>query len=179
MCLHVPGDIDADVSVAETIILPNQPNDGQVIHGPMGGDGYTSPLARYEIDASLLMDSGGGTWRIAINLDPQYLNVVSVMQLEQDIASDTTAFAMDIKLRASNFIFRVGGDLKQLNTAAANAFWSPPPMIDPLTIDFRLNNIDGDTGRATATVYLFKKGAQHIVPIERIMQCLVRSGTVT
>ncbi len=167
------------MSVAETLDLPAQPVTGKVIHGPMGGNGMTSPLARYEIDAQLVMDASGGTWRISVNMDPQYLNVVSVMQLEQDIASDTTAFAMDIKLRASDFIFRVGGDLLQLNTGSASRMWTPPPMIDPVTIDFRLNNIDGDTGRLTATVYLFKKGAQHVVPIEKIMQCLVRTTAVT
>lgn len=167
------------MSVLEDITLPAQPSTGQVIHGPMGGDGLTSPLARYEIDMSLAMDASGGTFRLSVNMDQQYLNVIALMQLEQDIASDTTAFAMDIKIRPSNFIFRVAGDLIQLDSAAASRLWCPPPIIDPRTMDFRLDNTDGDTGRCTATVYLFKKGAQHMVPIDKIMQCLVRTSSVT
>lgn len=144
----------------------------------MGGDGWTAPQGRYEVDVSLAMDATGGTWRVAINMDPQYMNLIALMQLETDQASDAIAFAMDMKLKASTNIFRVAGDLAQLDSASASGLWSVPPAIDPVTMDFRLVNTDTFTGRATATIYVFRKGAQHIVPIDKIFQCLVRAGSL-
>lgn len=168
------------MSVSETTSIPiAQPASGSVLFQPMGGDGWTSPQGRYEIDISLAMNVSGGTWRIAVQLDPQYMNLVALMQLETDQASDTIPFAMDMKLKASTNIFRVAGDLLQLDSASCSRLWSVPPAIDVKDIDFRLDNTDTFTGRATATIYVFRKGAQHIIPIDKIFQCLVRAGSVT
>lgn len=167
------------MSVLESIDLPGQPATGLNFFQPMGGDGYRAPLGRYECHISLAMDASGGTFRVTVNLDAQYMNIVAMMQLEQNIASDTTAFAMDVKLRAATNIYRVAGDLLQLDSAAASRLWLPPLMIDPVSIDFRLDNVDGDTAISTATVYCFKKGAQHVVPINFFADTLPRGTTVT
>lgn len=166
------------MSVTETINLPAQPTTGTVRYGPMGGDGWTAPLARYEIEASLDMDGSGGTWRIAINMDPQFMSVVALMGLLTDQGSDTIAFSMDCRLDAANVQYRVAGDLKQLHSTNAQALWALPPIIDPVAIDFRLVNTDTFDGIGTCTIYLFKKSAQHVVPINVIMSCLPRSGSV-
>lgn len=166
------------MTIFETISLPNQPVTGSAIFQPMGGDGWTAPLGRYEVDASLTMDASGGTWSIGVELDRQFMNLVALMQLEMNISSDTEAFSMDIKMRAATNIYRVAGDLLQTQTTSINRIWSPPPIIDPVNMDFRLGNTDTKIGRATGTVYCFRKGAQHEVPIDKLLQCLVRAGSV-
>lgn len=167
------------MAVIDQIQLPLQPASGTTIFGPLGGNGYTSPLGRYEVDATLVMDGTTGAWRIAMHMDLQYMSLVSIAQMETNEPSDTIAFAIDIKQRAATNIYRVAGDMKQLDSASANVQWCPPPIIDPVTVDFRMLNTDTFTGRATCTIYLFKKGAQHIVPVFELMKCLIRAGSVT
>ncbi len=167
------------MAVTETVTLPGQPATGSVLYQPMGGDGRTAPMGRYEIDASLAMDGTGGAWDFLFELDPQYMNLVSVMGIFLNQGADTIGFTMDIKLQENTSIFRVAGDLLQLSSTGASRLWSPPPIVDPVGIDFRLVNSDTFTGAATATIYVFRKGVQHEVPIDKIFQCLTRAGSVT
>jgi len=143
----------------------------------MGGDGWSSPKARYEIDAQLAQDATGGVWSIVCTLDPQFMNLVALMQMTEDVAADTTQFSMEILAPGT---YRVSGDLlKGGQDTNSSRVWAPPPIIDPSRITWRLlNATDTKIGFATATVYVFNKSAQHVVPIEQIFRCLPRGGSV-
>jgi len=145
----------------------------------MGGDGWVAPQQRYEIDALLTMDVSGGVAQITLTMDPQFMSVIALAGCLTNQAADDIAFSMDVHLRSSaGAQYRVAGDLKQLHNTNASILWSLPPIVDPASIDFRMVNVDGFTMTATLTVYLFRKSAQHNVPIDKIFQCLPRSGSL-
>jgi len=166
------------VTVFEVINLPDQPAIGSIRYQPMGGDGWESPKARYEINVQLAGDVSGQIWLVSCVLDPQFMNLVALMALTVDVASDTTEFSMDTKLSEGGSTYRVAGDLLQATQDNSSRLWTPPPMIDPVSINFRLLNVDGVIGTCDATVYLFNKSAQHVVPIEQIFQCLPRASSM-
>lgn len=168
------------MSVSDLFTLPAQPASGSAKYGPMGGDGRTSPLCRYEVNVALAMDAGGGTFRVGIDLDPQFMNLVAMMQLNID-RDNAEPFRMDISLgdQANPVQFNADGVLKvNHNAGNASITWSPPPLIDPIRVDFRLANTDTFTGTCDLIVYCFRKGNQHITPIEKVFQVLTRAGSL-
>lgn len=167
------------MSVAEVITLPTQPATGTAKFQPMGGDGQVSPKGRYELDISLAQDASGGVWSVAVNLDPQYMNLVAMMQLQENVSGDTTAFSLEIKVSDLASVYRANGHLIDGTQGTASRLWVPPPVIDPLSITFRLlNATDLKIGRCAATIYVFNKGMQHVVPIEQIFRALIRGGSL-
>lgn len=167
------------MAVTLQVDLPAQPAVGSVRYQPMGGDGWTSPKARYEVTVSLTQDASGGIWAVVLLLDPQFMNLVSLMQVEEDVLSDDSEFSLEIKLGGGVNVYRVSGDLKKGTQSSSSAIWAPPPLIDPLTITFRLlNAADTKIGKCNATIYVFNKSAQHVIPIEQIFRCLPRGGTL-
>lgn len=70
------------MSVAETVILPNQPVSGLIEEVALNGDGYSSPHSATYGRVNLAADAGAGTLQVTVEMDPRWTSMVSFMEVE-------------------------------------------------------------------------------------------------
>lgn len=144
---------------------------------PLGGDGFTAPIAAYAIsNHAVTGDSGGGTATLRINMDPRYCALVSWMS--SSVNQGTSADADFRRLLSSN----AGQGIPLLAengvaTAVAAAFglevqslWNPPAAILPGSGDFGIAtyswvNVENDVYALNAYIYLFDIRVRETTPM--------------
>lgn len=166
------------MAVLEVVDLPNQPAAGSAIFHALGGDGWFAPQSRVEIDASLAMDASGGAIRLSFTLDPQYESIVALMQIGTDETTAGLDFQVDVALKASTNFIKATGVVVPDHEGGQSRLWMPPPIINPLKIDFRMDNTDTFTMVCIATIYQFRKTASQRVPLSELFRCLARGGAL-
>ena len=166
------------MSVSEAFQLPAQPNNaGTVSLRPLGGDGLTAPQSMYIISvAELDGDASAGTATISITLDPQYESLVQVLQFQIVGVAAATDYRMRVRHQGGMSIFNQGQAPFSVDTTARVA-WNPSAIINADLIEFVTDNINGDTYRASAVVYNFRKQASELTPLSVLLASLPRAAS--
>lgn len=166
------------MSVTQTVTLPDQPVAGGVVHRtPLGGDGYTAPMASYIVDNMLLTSSAtGGASTIQINMDERFCSLVAYLTLSvsQAIQADIEVrYRLDTSSVSSPVATQVQNrDLPTItwHTAEINDIWTPVPNIIPGDgsgglVSAAIENLDTDAMRVSALIYLFNIRVREVMPM--------------
>lgn len=164
-------------AVSSTVVLPGQPTTGSVTRVPLGGDGFTAPIAAYAVrDHQVTGAVGGGTAALTIDMDTRFCSLVGWMSasVNQGTPADadfrrviTSAQGAGIPLLAENGVaVAVAAGLG----IEVQVLWSPPPVILPGGTDFGQAswswvNVDADVYRLQAYIYLFNIRVRETTPM--------------
>jgi len=165
------------ISVTADLVLPAQPTSGTTTYIPLGGDGFTSPIAAYAVNAfALTGDASSGTATQTVTLDDRYCGLVSFVSF--NIAQGTPA---DADFRA--FInSSTGFSIPQIMdagvvTAIAAAFgleinhtWNCPPVMlaggtDVGRITLAVENVLSDVMKLFTLIYIFDIRVRETTPM--------------
>jgi len=177
------------MAVAETVVLPAQPAAGFTKAKPLGGNGYQSPFAQQVVQVQLASDGTGDQNTITLELDPVYLNLVSLVQVSVGGAAADIATRLQIIGPQAEFLTfnglipfhdPTGGTLDN------NLLWSPPPLLlsevqvsGDATISAIIPNVNTETFFLSAWIYQFNKRAEEFTPINQLLSVLARGTTIT
>ena len=174
------------MAVTSEVTLPAQPAAGAVTYQPLGGDGFTAPLAAMTFNVQLTHDASGGSAEISVRPDPQWVSVLNYTQVGVIGATVDTPVALTFDSGHETFTIPVnlpealaGGSL-----VSNAALWTPPlvlldvhPGADPV-IKYSLTNTNGDTSIMNGRFYCFRKGVAQRVPLNVLVSALPRASTL-
>ncbi len=169
------------MSVAEILTLPAQPVTGATHRTPLGGDGYKAPMAAYIVDNfTLVGDATGGSPGISftVNMDERFCALVAYAVLSVSQASGT-ALGLRFRIDTGQGSSPVAPQLQNIaaaaiagtaNSATINETWNPIPLIIPGDgaqglLQMTTTNIDTDTYRFSALIYLFNVNVRQVMPM--------------
>ncbi len=170
------------MSVLQEITLPAQPAAGTLQYIPLGGDGWGSPQSAFFLNMVITGDATGGFTRWRINRDPRFEHILQFMSIESTSAT-AIAYNFDI-FRGAHAPTGVG--VHQVGTTAhsavsgnvlANQMWTPPPIIDPIKFECKVNNVDTQEDKFKILVYNFNIRASELVPINIMLASLPRAAS--
>lgn len=167
----------------EVTLGAGQPASGTYSWLPLGGNGFTSPLAAYLLNGvAIAGDASGGSAQITVNMDDRYANLVSVIQ------QTVSVVAADVEMRftlqhgehAGNMSLSAHSAPNNFNSVdqAARSSWSPPPFFGADALVSRCANTNGDTYALSGVVYLFNKRAAEITPLSVLLASLPRTQAI-
>lgn len=166
------------ISVAETLVLPNQPTDGTLRYVPLGGDGFVSPFAAQALRGfELTGDASSGNIEFNVTLDPRFVNLVSLLTISIKQATSADAeFAMDL---ASDEVVALRSGLivavSSLVTLSEVRFtWVPPATLLPggdknSRLRCQVLNVNGDVASFDLWTYLFNIRVRETTPIAPLL----------
>ncbi len=167
------------MSVADTFKIPANPTAGGLEYIPLGGDGWSAPQSAYVANLQLASDASGGTSALTIELDPQFLALVSYVQT---VVSGTSA---DVPSRrtigCSTFeSIHNAEDAEQGEATTAVRLWKPPGIMATETAGFvpniisKIPNTNGETHFLVCRIFNFQKRARERSPLWILLQNLPR-----
>lgn len=146
------------MSISVTQVLPNSPTLGVLTYIPLGGDGFTSPHAAWEVNTQLVGDASGGQLSISIEMDDRFVSLVPWVGIAatQVAAADVEAL-LNVGEMAQRF------DLLSVDPSGGSAqiaeLFRPPPALLPgnsvQTLRLRVANITNDLWRLKSYILLF------------------------
>jgi len=173
------------VSVAETLILPNQPTSGIVSRISLGGDGFSSPMAAYTVaNFQLTGDGTGGQVTFTVQLDDRFCALVAYASIG---ASQPTATNISVRFRLDSaptgqgfapqvYQPSVVANSLNLNAQTIRAQWTPHAVITPgsdvINLSCAIINVDLVVHNFSAMIYLFNINARQRVPIEYLLRAV-------
>lgn len=176
------------MSVSQTTNLPDQPTVGICRARPLGGNGFQSPFAQQIVQAVLIGDASASNNTITVNLDPTYLNLVSMVQLIAQSASGDVTAKVTLTGPDSEFL-QLNATIPFLALAGSldNALlWTPPPLLFTQVnesgdgfVQMTSANADGQTMWLNLWIYQFSKRADEYTPVETLLAPLSRGSTLT
>lgn len=181
------------MTVSEIIQLPADPTTGSSRSRPLGGNGWVSPFAQFIVDAELASDASGGLNRITIDLDPAYLNLVSMVTVNVRAAAAAVNYKMQLTAgNGAGEVLYVAGDTSYpsaLATAGVNnvasAVWILPPILctqnsakGDASLIVQIPNTDGEDLIVRAWIYQWTKNAQEVTPLETLLAAVPSAGSV-
>ncbi len=165
-------------TVNEIVRLPAQPTTGLVDYVPLGGDGYTAPFAAYSIvDMEVAGDASAGHVRMAVEMDPRFASLVAFFVHEIQQGTPATA---DVRLSVAGPQVpsqTMQDNVDDISSTVADSNislqFAPTPYILPgghkagsvPRIFSRSLNVDGDTYRLSALIYLFNIRVREVTPM--------------
>ncbi len=164
------------MAVSLAVNLTDQPPDGKIEYLPLGGDGYTSPHSLYSVDVSLSQDVSGGVAAIVISRDERFEHLITLMG---SFNSNTSAVAtqFDVTAGESSGPFFISNALPVLTPGGTQtALWTPPPIINPITMALRVANVDGFAFTLTMLVFNFRIDASKRIPLPVLLSSLPSAG---
>lgn len=174
------------MAIATTLTLPNQPADGSVVYVPLGGDGWRSPMSSYSVTIRVTGDASGGTNQITVSPDPQFVAIVSYVQVASpDSPNDPEDFL--VSLNSGQETAQTGMQIPSVLPAGNNtntAIWTPPltlldpPRGDP-SIVAAMQNINTIDLELSFRLYNFRKGVAQRTPLGRLVAALPRPSITT
>ncbi len=163
------------ISIAETIVLPAQPAIGAVTYIPLGGDGFTAPIAAYSVQGfEMDGDASGGVLTQSIRTDERYCALVAYVSGSINQATPANADSRQTIASTRQVPIMVNSNvivaLAAAFTAEVNVMWAPPPVILPGTTDTGLisniwENVLNDTYRMHCLVYIFDIRVRELTPM--------------
>lgn len=152
-------------SVTETLTLPAQPATGSVFRIPLGGDGFTAPIAAYSIKGfNLVGDAGGNNVEQIVIMDDRFCSLISWVTLRNVQATELDA---DVILKVSGsqtpaqmFHELVVASAVAISTTTIVKTFIPTPFVlpgGPAVGNFstRVLNVLADVVSVDALIYLF------------------------
>ena len=162
-------------SVIETLVLPAQPTVGAVQRIPLGGDGFTAPIAAYSVvNFTLTGDAGGGVLRARVDMDARFCSLISYVTFDvQQATPAAEEFRQFISAaRAVPLMVDVGSvaNLGTFTTFEINHMWQPPPLILPgadhgAYHQLSIVNTDTDVLRVNLYIYIFDIRVRELTPM--------------
>jgi len=179
--VHVEG---CPISVALSFTLPAQPSTGNVNYIPLGGDGFTAPIAAYGVSgATVAGDVSSGIATINLTMDNRYCSLVGYAtgRILQGTPADAE-LRMAIGVTAAP-LGKVPLQVDQGDVTAIAATvspdsiaktWLPPSIILPGGVDapvlsLAATNVDGDFFTIDALIYLFNIRVRELTPMGPIL----------
>lgn len=169
------------MSVSATVTLPNAPATGVLRYTPLGGNGYTSPHAMYQLKNFLVTgDSGGGTASLEVVMDDRFCCMIAYASMIFGGASTNPAtvnwtWGGGLAGISPQFIQQRQVTLSNTSVGApriADTFDSPAFVHGSdsnLALTVTTVNEDADTVQLFLSVYLFNINAREKVPIELLV----------
>lgn len=161
--------------------MPAQPVTGLVDYIPLGGNGFTAPHAAYSFQVTLAGDASGGSNAITLEMDPQFLSLISYLQCTVSGAAADVANRLDIGATTFDVIYNTDAVGYDSVTAIASKLWKPPgAMVTQQNVNYvpfvksHVPNTDGDTHFFIGRIYLFDKRARETTPLSILLQNLPR-----
>lgn len=162
------------ISVTATFTMPDQPAAGTLDRIPLGGDGFTAPLAAYSIQGNRgTGDAGGGALFVQAIMDQRFVSLVAyaTLQLQQ-------ATPGDVDIRMSIGGLRQPAQLLQEPIVATSSTmsaqtitktWTPTPYLLPgggvqPDLLFTVANVLADVLSMDALIYLFDIRVRELTP---------------
>ncbi len=155
--------------------MPDQPASGTLDRIPLGGDGFTAPIAAYSIQSHAgTGDAGGGALFVQAVMDPRFVSLVAyaTLQLAQATPGD-----VDIRMTiggarqpAQALQEPIVATSSTMSTQTIVRTWSPNPYLLPggsVSPDllFTVVNVLADVLSMDALVYLFDIRVREITPM--------------
>jgi len=169
------------VSVTETLVLPAQPTTGSTVIRPLGGDGYLAPQSYYLVDMRLDSDASGGTNVLRVDLDPQFQNVVGLMQASMIGGLADRITRLDI-FEASRIEtgprFSCQANMVRNSDVGTNLMYAPPPVFDVGRCEAAVDNVDAEEFRLNMVIYNFRRDAFTRVPLNILLASLPRGFSI-
>lgn len=166
-------------SVSETVALPLQPTTGVISRIPLGGDGFTAPIAAYAVQQfQVTGDAGGGSAGLILSLDERFCSLVSyvTVSINQGTPADAD-FRLNIGASSSpnpqapqNLQGAMVATAATLGTTTVSTTWNPTPMIYPGAgsgpfVQALFENVLADVYRMHAYIYLFNVRVRETTPM--------------
>lgn len=169
------------MAVTETVVLPAQPATGLVDYIPLGGNGYNAPMSAYSFQVTLASDASAGTNSITLEMDPQFLSLISYLQVTVSGASASMANRIDIGATTFDVIYDTALVFWDDATDVASKLWKPPAaMVTQQNANYQpfvkshLLNVDGETHFFIGRIYNFAKRARETTPLSVLLANLPR-----
>ncbi len=165
------------MSVSNTVVLPAQPDSGELFIRPLGGNGYISPQSYYVLQIDLDSDASTGISTIRVDLDPQYQGVVALMSVKISSGAADRQVRLDLfpeiwKDNGRRFAIQelvvVDSDVGQ------NLMFTPPPMFDIGRVQSTFDNVDTENQELVMIIYNFRRDAAQKVPLNVLLAALPR-----
>lgn len=167
------------MSVSEEFTLPGQPSGvGGFTFRPLGGDGFTSPQAAYQLDQiEVSGDASGGNAEIHIHMDQHYQSLVSQIYAYAETA--TSAREVKFQVIAGTFSANVvSPGIYGAQDDNSRAAWMPPPIFDCDRIKLRWPNVLGINYQVSGMIYLFNRSASHRTPLSVLLASVPQAGSL-
>ncbi len=156
------------MAVASTFEPPAQPTTGALTYVPLGGDGYSAPLAAYSIqNHAVTGDATGGAASLTVDMDPRFCSLVSFVSFSILQATSADAeYSLKIGSSTGTQIPSIlHSDLQvavssTVSSKEINKTFNLIPMMMPGAgqagqINLLVKNVDTDIVRLSALIYLF------------------------
>ena len=167
------------MAVAELVLLPLQPDVGNVTYVPLGGDGFTAPHSAYSINNMTATGAaGGGSLSCAIQLDTRYVSLVSFATMRLIQATDT---AVDVRwvIGAAQGGIQIPQIIRQnlitdiasgISSSTISDSFNPTPILLPGSqnngqLSVAVVNVDTDVLTLSAYVYNFDIRVRELTPM--------------
>lgn len=163
------------ISVASVVTLPAQPTVGTVRYIPLGGDGFSAPIAAYAIAGHAVTgDAGGGNASMRIIMDNRYTSLVSwctmanIQVASADADFRIILFGPGVPTQVDAGVITAISATVQPTTISRQ--WNPTPTIlaggDAVaSISFIMLNVNLDVLDLSALIYLFDLRARELTPM--------------
>ncbi len=165
------------MTVVDTLTLPDQPTTGSTNYIPLGGDGYSAPIAAYSVAGfQTAGDASAGLLQQAIVCDARYCSLVSwvtgSIQQATPADADFRFNLSSLSNRSVPLMTHAGATvaIAAAFTVEINELWVPSPVVLPGgtdigTIALNRVNVDGDVYNAHAMIYLFDIRVRELTPM--------------
>lgn len=166
------------MTVNVDLVLPAQPVSGSTIYIPLAGNGYTSPHSAFAVSAVVTMDASGGVAALRLARDERWEHLVVLMAA---LVSNTTVapIQFDITSTSTAVSFVTSKIPTLLPGGTQAAIFTPPPIINPITMNIRAANVDSFTLTASFMVYNFKIDASKQIPLDVLLASVPTGGSLT
>lgn len=165
------------VAVSSTVTLPAQPTAGNVRYIPLGGDGYTSPFAAYNLVGHAVTGAaGGGAAVLTCIMDDRfvslisYISVADVQAVSADADVSIVLTAAEVGMPTQALSEAVTAISAVVNVGTIRRTWTPPPVLlaggsKRGQITFSMVNVDTDVYSMSALIYLFNIRVRETTPM--------------
>lgn len=159
--------------------MPGQPTTGDLQYIPLGGDGFTAPIAAYNIVGfSVTGAVGGGSMTLTATMDDRFVSLISYVSIGDAQVSSADA-DVSIFLSAGNLGMPPQALAENVTAIAADASqgggtirrtWSPQPVLlaggrRAGVLTFKMVNVDADVYTLSALIYLFNLRVRETTPM--------------
>lgn len=164
------------IAVSETVTLPAQPTTGVVDRIPLGGDGYSAPMAAYAVVQHQVTGAvGGGSASLQVNMDPRFCSLISYITManEQVSAADADVRLVIFGTQGRIPVLTETGEIASVGfgSTSLERTWNPTPVILPggtapgAALIGQMLNVDADVYKLSALIYLFKIDVRERTPM--------------
>ncbi len=143
---------------------------------PLGGNGFTAPIAAYQITGHAVTgDASSGAATLAVTMDNRYTSLISYVTFS--VAQATAADADFRATISSGTVWPTMSDSGLITAIAAlvsgqtvTRTWEPPPAILPggattPTLQIQMLNVDTNVVSMSALIYVFDIRSRELTPM--------------